>query len=168
MTFDRVSLDRPTCLILSTAVFCLLLTVLAVKANNAQADPQHKPEIINASIPQPEIHPAQTLLKEQLTAVKARNADLAFSYLSDNLHQDYQSAKEYLNEIRFDHRPMYNYETFEFLDRHTQDGNIIQRVLFKDSYSGESFTGIFRLVQTEEQQWKIDSFAILEQEASPI
>lgn len=171
MGFDKVSLDRPTCLILSTAAFCLLLTVVAVKASDAQADPQRQPEIINASIPQPaaeQQHPGQTMIKDQLTAIKARNADLAFSYLSDHMHENYDTAKEYLSEMRFEYRPIYNYESFEFLDSHTSGESLVQKVSFVDSYTKDEFTAIYRLVKSEDGHWKIDSFAVLEQDSSPI
>lgn len=170
MGFDKVSLDRPTCLILSTAAFCLLLTVIAVTATNAQADSQQQPQIINASLPQPPAgeHPTKTLIKDQLTAIKARNADLAYSYLSDHMHGNYDSAKEYLSDMRFEYRPIYNYESFTFLDSHTQDDAFVQKVSFIDSYSGDEFTAIYRLVETEDGQWKIDSFAVMDLDSSPI
>lgn len=102
----------------------------------------------------------RTTIQKQLTAISSRNAELAFSMISEKMHKKYSTPQEFLGKIRFEYRPIYNYETFEFLDHHDLNGDLLQKVSITDRY-GEEAIALYRLKKNTQGSWLIDSFSIL-------
>lgn len=111
----------------------------------------------------------QKLISDQLDAIRERDADLAYALTTGALHRKYETAGQFLSEMRFSYRPVYNHESYRFLDQtETETGSLIQRV--EVSYThGDPTVVIYRLQRTPEGDWGIDSFTVLDfEEGQPI
>lgn len=112
----------------------------------------------------PESKAIQDLISKQLQAISERDADVAYALMTGNFHKKYDTAGKFLSEMRFSYRPVYNHQSFRFLDQtETETGGLIQRV--EVTYTdGDPTVVIYRLQKDEAGAWGIDSFAILETE----
>ena len=111
---------------------------------------------------------AQDVISKQLTAIRTRDADTAYSMMTHDFHENFEDAKNFLSDLRFEHRAIYNHEDFTFLDKQSSSGPVsLQKVRINDHY-GIPITVIYRLEQQEDGSWLIDSFTILDAEAQPI
>ncbi len=143
--------------------FCagLILAVPGVRAE----DMPPQPEPVMASIPA--ANPVHELIRQQLAAIKARDADLAWSLTTVKFHEKFETGKEFLTHLRLKLRPVYNHDEIEFLDQSETENGYIQRVEI-DEHNGEPVTVIYRLEKQESGEMLIDSFAVLDFEAKPI
>ncbi len=111
----------------------------------------------------------QDLITKQLQAISDRDADMAYALTTGTFHKKFDTAGEFLTEMRFSYRPVYNHKSFRFLDQtETETGGLIQRV--EVSYTdGDPTIVIYRLQLDQSGKWGIDSFTILEtEEGQPI
>ena len=139
------------------------------QSQHAGANDQYGPfpalQNTSAVVPKgPESKAIQELITKQLQAISERDADLAYGLTTGNLHKKYDTAGKFLAEMRFSYRPVYNHQSFRFLDQtETDTGGLIQRV--EVTYTdGDPTVVIYRLQRDEAGAWGIDSFAILETE----
>ncbi|MCB9989940.1 MAG: DUF4864 domain-containing protein [Rhodospirillales bacterium] len=149
------------------AAFCILMTLVAINAN---ADDIVSAEggIEQVSIPAVDADPAHQLITRQLDAIRERDADLAWSMTSEDLHEKYETPKEFLSHLRFELRPIYNHDSYKFLSQYGGPDSLTQKVEMEDSYTGDTVTVIYRLEKQADGLWQIDSFAILPDDAQPI
>lgn len=109
------------------------------------------------------------LITNQLAAIKKRDAEAAFSTLSESMHGKFNDSKKFLAKMRFEYGPIYNHEAYTFLESHgTNDGDIIQKVRVQDRYSGEKSLVIYRISIDLEGHYVIDSFTIINFDSTPI
>ena len=109
------------------------------------------------------------LITTQLAAIKQRDAEAAFSTLSESMHGKFNDSKKFLAKMRFEYGPIYNHEAYTFLESHdTSDGDIIQKVRVQDRYSGEKSLVIYRISVDFEGHYVIDSFTIINLDSTPI
>ena len=103
----------------------------------------------------------QSLISDQLDAIRERDADLAFALTTGMVHEKFDSATEFMSDMRFSYRPIYNHKTYRFLDQvETETGGLVQRV--EVTYArGEPATVIYRLQRNPDGAWAISSFAVL-------
>lgn len=117
-----------------------------------------------AVIQEPRPAPAliHELIREQLTAIRARDAEQAFALTTGALHEKYDTAGKFLSEMRFMYRPVYNHESYRFLEQvETDTGGLIQRVEVEYPH-GDPTVVIYRLKRTADGEWAIDSFSLVE------
>lgn len=146
-----------------------LMGLLSLPAQPVSAaDTQTQPKITEIAATEIGNNPAQDIIRQQLSAIKTRDADLAFSLTTKEFHSKFDDASNFFGHMRFEYRPLYNYATFKFLDSHVNDGNILQKVRVEDHYGDDPAIVIFRLEEQDDGQWLIDSFTILDTEAQPI
>ena len=109
------------------------------------------------------------LISTQLGAIHDRDAETAFSTLGDSLHGKFDSAKKFLARMRFEYSPIYNHDSYSFLESHSlKNGDIIQKVKVRDRYSDGSSLVIYHIKMDVEGHWVIDSFTVIEDESTPI
>ena len=160
--------DRGTYLTFGLAIVCILLTLVAISAQADEGEnipPQ--PEPIAAAAASRDINPARDLITRQLAAIRHRDADMVWALTTDDFHEKFDTAKDFLSHLRFRLRPIYNHEDYKFLNQSETGDSLIQKVEMEDSY-GDPVMVIYRLEQQDDGQWLIDSFAILAPEAQPI
>lgn len=141
-------------------------------AMNAKADDPETPYEMNAqkaSIPAVTTDNIETIIRNQLTAIRDRDANLAYSYMAPSSRNKFDDARDFLSDMRFEFGPIYNHENAEFVSHYEKNKTSVQKVKVKDRYSGEDVTVIYKLVLQNSGNWLIDSFAILAfEEAQPI
>ena len=110
---------------------------------------------------------AQDVIKAQLAAIRARDADAAYALMTHDFHEENIDALTFMATMRFDQRAIYNHEEYTFLDKQGTGPVAIQKVRMNDHY-GDPVTVIYRLEEQGDGSWLIDSFTILNAEAQPI
>lgn len=170
MVFNMIIKNRRS--LAYTGIITLALLVSIIPYSTAHADTPQSPygmSAQNASIPQAHISGTEKTVKAQLDAITARDANLAFSYMTDQSHEDYKNAKDFLSDMRFKFGAIYNHVDVEFLHSYENGRISVQKVKLKDRYSGESVTAVYKLLLQSSGEWLIDSFALIESEqAQPI
>ncbi len=103
----------------------------------------------------------QSLISDQLDAIRERDADLAFALTTGTFHEKFDSATAFMSDMRFSYRPIYNHKTYRFLDQvETETGGLVQRV--EVTYArGAPAMVIYRLQRNPDGAWAISSFAVL-------
>ena len=157
--------DRVTYLVFGVALMCLLLSVVAVAKAEEPALPQ---PVIPASLDSSASDPVRDIIRKELYAIRARDADAAFALISPDLHEKFENAKNYLSQMRFEYRPIYNHEDFTFTERHHVNGGTVQKVEIEGPYDEEPLTIMYRVEPQENGALAIDSFTILEAESEPL
>lgn len=111
-----------------------------------------------------------TLIESQMDAIKKRDAEAAYALTTGTFHKKYDTAGEFLTGMRFHFRPLYNHESFRFLDQsETQTGALIQRLEVDYSHGTTPTVVIYRLQRDDAGEWRIDSFSIVDtDEGQPI
>lgn len=140
--------------LITLTVFFIMMTALPIKAAELTTQDQ------TISSEELSLTHIQTTIQKQLKAISSRNAELAFSMISEKMHRKFSTPQEFLGKIRFEYRPIYNYETFEFLDHHDLNGDLLQKVSITDRY-GEEAIALYRLKKDTQGSWLIDSFSLL-------
>lgn len=125
----------------------------------------------NASLGSHEYGAAQTI-RNQLDAIRARDEDTAYNFLTEKAHEKFETAAQYLSALRLDFRPLYNATKTDtaFIDHFERGNTSIQKIEVTDRYTKERFTAIYKLVRQPDGRWLIDSFSLLhiDDDAEPI
>ena len=104
----------------------------------------------------------QTLIADQLDAIRERDADMAYALTTGPVHEKFESAREFFTDIRYSYRPLYNHKTFRFLDqRVTETGGLVQRVEVTYTQSRPAIV-IYKLERNPDGAWAIGSFTIVD------
>lgn len=107
------------------------------------------------------------LIRKQLKAIRDRDAEVAYSLTSNKMHKKYDDAKDYLNTMRFDYRPIYNHKIYSFGEQNKIGDAVLQQVSIEDQY-GDEVLVLFRVETKEDKDLAIASFAIIQSEADPL
>lgn len=152
----------------------ILTTLLYLSLGNESAKAEQKILIqpIDKRAADHDDDPVHQIIKDHLAAIKARDADQAFSLTARSLHEKFNDAKNFLVSVRLEYRPIYNHISYSFLERwdsgDREQGNaIVQKVRIEDRY-GANVTVIYRIKEDSSKIWRIDSFAVLDKNAQPI
>jgi hypothetical protein len=140
------------------AVAAISLAPLAAMPDAMAADDAPKAQTVSV---QTSGDPAQDVIRKQLDAIRARNADLAFSLTTEHFHERYKDSAKFLEAMRFTSRPLYNHTESTFLDRHDVEGGVLQKVSLKGA-DGSPVTAIFHLKSGTDGKMLIDSFTVLD------
>lgn len=151
--------------VFGVAFVCIFLTIIAstAKAGESPGGETHSVAAARAV----DSGPVHQAIADLFAAVKARDADDAYGSTTGHVHERFKSAKEFLKQMRFEFRPLYNYEAYTFLESHNIDNGVIQKVRVDDRY-GDSVIMIYRLQKQESGGYLIESFSMIGGEARPI
>lgn len=157
---DSEQTKRSNFILLSMVAAAAILFTILCNISVANAGETNTDTTDIQTVSATSVDPVHKLIQTQLQAIRKRNADLAYSTTSDNLHQKYTNAQDFLGKIRFEYRPIYNYKSFEFLDRHDLNGDLLQKVSLQD-HNGNKAVAVYRLKKNVSGLWQIDSFSVL-------
>lgn len=117
-----------------------------------------------SSIPQQ----ARSVVADQMSAFKTRNATQAYASISHSFKEKYKSPLRFATMMRLHHWELYNHTAYRFIGQsQSAEGIAIQKVEIT-SETGEEYIYLFRLSQTEAGGWLIDNVIMLDPEAQPI
>lgn len=151
------------------AVFLSMTAFMSFEARGAEQRNPYEMGAQKASIPPETLNKAQDIIKKQLAAISARDAEAAFDFMSPPAHDDFETASDFLSSMRFEYGPIYNHMDMKFLSHFENGATTVQKVSLKDRYSAESVTVIYKLKLQDNGAWLIDSFTVLDfGEAQPI
>lgn len=156
--------NKTTMFVMATAAFFLVITLIAAHADASEITKQSlKAQEVSAA----QVDPVHQAIHKQLVAISSRDAELAFSMTTEKMHKKYNSPKEFLGKIRFEFRPIYNFKSYEFLDRHEINGGLLQKVSITD-HSGEKAVAVYRMKRNSNGNWLIEAFSILFEDGQAI
>ena len=152
-----------------SAVFLSVATLMPLETRAEEKNNPYEMGAQKASIPPETMNNAQDIIKKQLAAISARDAETAFDFMAPPAHEDFETAGAFLSDIRFEYGAIYNHMDIKFLSHFENGATTIQKVALTDRYSEDSVTVVYKLKQQENGQWLIDSFTVLDfGEAQPI
>jgi len=154
----------------SIFTLAFLCGIMAIPGQSAQAAEGKKraPDAAVAEISIQRDDPARRAIESQLNAIRARDAEGAFAPTTDNFHEKYGSALKFLGKMRFNFRPLYNYERYSFVEPEGNNPNsTLRKVRITDHYGHKALV-IYRLEKQSGNKWLIDSFMLLESDTQPI
>lgn len=151
------------------STLCMAAALIVMGSGLAQADPgkdtfgPYRPAI-RVIAATPDKSTVQSLISDQLDAIRARDADLAFALTTGVAHEKFDNAREFMSDIRFSYRPLYNHKTYRFLEQtDASAGGLVQRV--EVTYArGKPATVVYRLQRNPDGAWAIGSFTVLTNE----
>lgn len=133
----------------------------------AADDPAPVIDSVTAPVETQNSSAAQEVIRQQLAAIRARDAEAAYAFMTHDFHEVNNDPRQFLAAMRFENRAIYNHDDFTFLNKQGSGPVAIQKVRIHDHY-GVPVTVIYRLEQQEDGSWLIDSFMTLDAEAQPI
>ena len=148
-------------------LFAGISTLILAFAFLAHAEEPAKGETPAPAAAAAAINDGQDVIRQQLAAIRDRDADAAYALMTHDFHEENEDPKTFLAAMRFENRAIYNHEEFTFLDKQGSGPVSIQKVRIHDHY-GTPVTVIYRLERQEDGSWLIDSFTTLDAEAQPI
>lgn len=102
----------------------------------------------------------QLVIKDQLAAFAADDAQRAFAIAAPSIQQMFGSAEQFMQMVRRSYPVVYRPASVNFLISE-QDGNAtIQPVAMTDT-EGKSWTAVYRLEQGEDKVWRIAGCVLL-------
>lgn len=155
--------ERADIFVFGVGFFCLFLTILA-----SAAMAQTKNEVsVSMQAVEPAKSPEQKIIAELFEAVRVRDAARAYDSTTNHMHEKFKTARDFLKKMRYEFRPLYNHEAYNFLDSRETENGIVQKVRVNDRY-GESVIMIYRLEKQDSGELLIDSFTMIGGDARPI
>jgi hypothetical protein len=109
--------------------------------------------------------PVKNIISKQLTAIQKRDAESAFSMITDNLNSKFDNANDFLGTLHFEYRPIYNYKSYSFIGGYNPSNkSIVQKVKIESRY-GDPAIVIYNIRKQDDGKWLINSFTILDNDA---
>jgi len=111
--------------------------------------------------------PVKNIIIDQLKALKEKDANLAYSNLSEKSKKKYKNADNYLLQVKRDMRTLYFNSHFEFISGWKIKGKEVRKLEIT-SDEGDVTTAIFKLIKLDNNLWAIDGTVVLSGEDMPI
>lgn len=111
---------------------------------------------------------ARTVVADQMSAFKTRNAAQAYAAISHTFKEKYKSPLRFATMMRLSHWELYSHSAYRFIGQsQAEQGVAIQKIEIT-SETGEAYIYLFRLSQETSGDWLIDNVIMLDPEAQPI
>ena len=104
------------------------------------------------------------VIRAQMEAFRADDAERAFSYASPDIRALYGDAETFLRAVASGYRPVYRPQAVLFEDVISIDGQPAQRVLVQ-SQEGETLLAIYPMQRQPDGSWRIDGCILLATDA---
>lgn len=112
---------------------------------------------------------AEEVISRQMEAISARDAEMAYALTTGALHKKFNTAGQFLTEMRFFYRPVYNHQSYKFLEQTKSGDDLIQKVEVRYIPEQAPTVVIYKLQRNTAGAWRIDSFTVLDgDEGQPI
>lgn len=143
------------CFCLSSLLGSVVLPALAVEGRpsviQAQISPDQGSELSEAD--QQEI---QSVIRQQLEAFQAEDAEAAFSFASPAIQDQFGSAERFVRMVKTRYAPVYRAQQAEFLELVSVRGVPAQQVRLLDP-QGNAVTAIYVMEQQSDDSWRISA-----------
>lgn len=158
MRFDRV--------FLAAVAVCAALT-FGVQARAAQDDGKNAVRQGALAREQVGAEGPQEVLRRQLDAVRGRNEESAYAYISPSLKEKYEDAGSFFKALRFSYRPLYKHMSVSFLDGR-EEGDVSFQKIEVTGPEKDPHVVLVRMSRQEGDRWLVDGYAVLEAEQDPL
>ncbi len=99
-------------------------------------------------------HAAQQVVRAQLAAFAANDAEQAFSYATDAIRAQFGTAAQFLRMVRGAYPVVYQPSSVIFLKPEFDDDELVQPVHMTDP-SGTTWLAIYQLLRQADKSWRI-------------
>ena len=96
----------------------------------------------------------KTVIRQQLDAFQADDAELAFSFASPTIQAQFQSANQFMAMVRSQYATVYRPQSVEFGDLEWVDGSPVQALIVLGPV-GEWMTAYYPMEQQADSTWRI-------------
>lgn len=103
---------------------------------------------------------AQQVVRAQLAAFAADDAEQAFSYASDAIRAQFGTAAQFIHMVRRAYPAVYRHGAAVFLKPEPADDELVQPVHLTDR-SGATWLAIYRLLRHSDASWRIGGCVLL-------
>lgn len=139
---------------LSTLI-ALLLALACASLLPAFAQRAHAP-----AVTEDDMRAAQQIVRAQLAAFAADDADTAFAYATPAIRQMFGTAAQFMRMVRGAYPVVYRPASVVFLKPEAADGELVQPVQMTDP-SGTPWLAVYRLQRQQDAQWRIGGCVLL-------
>lgn len=126
---------------------------------------EEKPAVVEATVPA-QLDPADSVIKDQLEAIRKRNDRAAYELSATGLQEDYEDPQSFMRMVRREKPSLYDHVAYEILGAKTQ-GSKFHRVRLTDKY-GRSAMAMFKMEQDAQGEWRTRDIIVLQYDNSPI
>jgi hypothetical protein len=134
--------------ILSATVLALSLLAWTPEAVRAQTSADA------AQVAPADAQAAQALVRAQLDAFAADDAEQAFSYATASIRQMFGTPAQFIRMVRSSYPAVYRPAKVVFLKAETEDGALVQPVHMTDR-EGSTWLALYRLQRDDAKTWRI-------------
>jgi hypothetical protein len=111
-------------------------------------------QVSNPKFPAASPHEIQLVIKNQLAAFAADDAQRAFAIAAPNIQQMFGSAERFMQMVRHSYPVVYRPTSVTFLISE-QDGDAVSQPVAMTDTEGRSWTAVYRLEQGKDKLWRI-------------
>jgi hypothetical protein len=134
------------------AKLCILLVIFGLaRAVGAQA----------ASVSPTDASQVQEVIKGQLDAFAADDAQRAFSYASPAIREMFGTPERFIEMVRTGYPMVYRPASVSFFEPEMIEGELLQKVRMTDS-SGAVWLAIYRMQRQSDKSWRINGCDVVE------
>ena len=101
----------------------------------------------------------QTVIKSQLAAFAADDADKAFSFAAPELRQAIGNADAFMAMVKSSYQVVYRPASVAFLKSEGSGDDVVQKVQMLDA-SGTSYLAVYSLQRQKDKTWRISGCAV--------
>lgn len=110
-------------------------------------------------------HAIRGVIEAQLAAFRADDAELAFSFASPAIREQFVEADYFLAMVRGVYPVVHRPKSVAFLLAQNIDGAVIQRVRMTDR-EGAAWLAVYRMQRQSDRSWRIDGCVLVRDGAS--
>ena len=107
-----------------------------------------------APLTEQDTHAAQLVVKAQLAAFAADDAEQAFSYATDAIRAQFGTAAQFVRMVRGAYPVVYRPSGVIFLKPEAADDELVQPVHMTDP-SGTTWLAVYQLLRQADKSWRI-------------
>lgn len=107
-----------------------------------------------APLTEQDTHAAQQVIKAQLAAFAADDAERAFSYATDAIRAQFGTAEQFVRMVRGAYPVVYRPGGVIFLKPEAADDELVQPVHMTDP-SGATWLAVYQLLRQADKSWRI-------------
>lgn len=138
-----------------STLLALLLALACAGTLPAHAQPADPP-----ALSAEEVRAAQQVVRAQLAAFAADDAEQAFAYASPAIRQMFGTAAQFMRMVQGAYPVVYRPASVLFLKPEPADGELVQPVHMTDP-SGSTWLAVYRLQRLPDAGWRIGGCVLL-------
>jgi hypothetical protein len=108
------------------------------------------------SVSAEDIKAARQVIASQISAFKADDYELAYSFAAPNVKQVFTSAKAFKFMVQSGYTQLYQHTSYSFGESTSANDEVYQEIIVTDE-SGQLWRFVYSLDKQQDQSWKITS-----------